>query len=110
MSSPCCETIPPPARQALIAVLGPRGILDRKEDLALYSYDGSVDQARPAMVVFPRTTEDVVRVVEITGKYNIPIVGRGSGTGLSGGAIPVSGGVVIGFARMNKILEIDVEN
>ena len=110
MSSPCCETIPAKARQELIAALGPRAILDRKEDLALYAYDGSVDQARPAMVVFPRTTEEVVRIVEITGKYHIPIVGRGSGTGLSGGAIPLSGGVVIGFARMNKILEIDLEN
>src|SRR5580692_6497374 len=110
MSSPCCETIPSNARQELIAVLGPRGILDRKEDLALYEYDGSVDKARPAMVVFPRTTDDVVKIVEITGKYNIPIVGRGSGTGLSGGAIPRSGGVVVGFARMNKILEIDLEN
>jgi glycolate oxidase len=110
MSSPCCETIPPEAREELIAALGAKGILDRKEDLALYAYDGSVDTARPAMVVFPRTTEDVVRIVEITGRYHVPIVGRGSGTGLSGGAIPLSGGVVIGFARMNKIIEIDVEN
>ena len=110
MSSPCCDKIPAAARQELLAALGSRAILERKEDLALYSYDGSVERGRPAMVVFPRTTEDVVRIVEITGKHNIPIVGRGSGTGLSGGAIPVSGGVVIGFARMNKILEIDLEN
>ena len=78
MSSPCCDTIPPKARQELIATLGPRAILDRKEDLALYEYDGSVDRARPAMVVFPRSTEDVVRIVEITGQYNIPMVGRGA--------------------------------
>lgn len=110
MSSPCCDKIPGRARDELIAVVGPRGILDRPEDLALYEYDGSVDKHRPAMVIFPRTTEDVVRIVEITGKYNIPIVGRGSGTGLSGGAIPLQGGVVIGFSRMNKILEIDLEN
>jgi glycolate oxidase len=84
--------------------------LDRPEDLALYEYDGSVDKARPAMVVFPRTTEDVVEIVTITAKYKIPIVGRGSGTGLSGGAIPRSGGVIIGFSRMNRILEIDLEN
>src|ERR1035438_7149587 len=102
--------LPSAAKQKLIGLLGPRGVLDRPEDLALYEYDGSVDKARPAMVVFPRTTEDVVKIVEITGKYNIPIVGRGSGTGLSGGAIPVAGGVVIGFARMNKTLEIDLEN
>jgi glycolate oxidase len=110
MSSPNCDKIPVAAKQELLGALGPRAILDRPEDLALYGYDGGVDTARPALVVFPRTTEDVVRIVEITGKFNIPIVGRGSGTGLSGGAIPRSGGVVIAFARMNKILEIDLEN
>src|SRR6185437_12660023 len=110
MSSPCCESIPSAARQELNATLGERGVLERKEDLALYEYDGSVDRARPSMVVFPRTTEEVVKIVNITRKHKIPIVGRGSGTGLSGGAIPVSGGVVVGFSRMNKILEIDLEN
>ncbi|MSV28559.1 MAG: FAD-binding protein [Bryobacterales bacterium] len=62
------------------------------------------------MVVFPRSTEDVVAIVRITNEYSIPIVGRGSGTGLSGGAIPRAGGVIIGFSRMNRILEIDLEN
>ncbi|HTM51115.1 MAG TPA: FAD-linked oxidase C-terminal domain-containing protein [Bryobacteraceae bacterium] len=102
--------LPPEARKELAALLGPRGYLDRPEDLLLYEYDGSVDKARPEMVVFPRTTEDVVAIVKITGKHNVPIVGRGAGTGLSGGAIPRAGGVTIGFARMNRILEIDLPN
>ena len=110
MSSPCCERIPAKARDELLAVLGPRGILDRPRTSRIYEYDGSVDKVPSAMVIFPRTTDDVVKIVEITAKYNIPIVGRGSGTGLSGGAIPRSGGVVIGFSRMNKILEIDLDN
>src|SRR5207249_8842523 len=84
------------------------GYLDRSEDLLLYEYDGSIDKARPEMVVFPRSTEDVVAIVKITGKHNVPIVGRGAGTGLSGGAIPRAGGVTIGFSRMNRILEIDL--
>src|SRR5271170_2613024 len=91
-------------------LLGPRGYLDRSEDLTLYEYDGSIDKARPEMVVFPRTTEDVVAIVKITREHGVPIVGRGAGTGLSGGAIPRAGGVTIGFARMNKILDIDIEN
>src|SRR5438045_8595599 len=62
------------------------------------------------MVICPRTTEDVVAIVKITNEYKIPIVGRGAGTGLSGGAIPRQGGVTIGFSRMNRILEIDLEN
>ncbi len=102
--------IPAEARRKLTAVVGARGYLDRPEDLLLYEYDGSVDKARPDMVVFPRSTEDVAAIVGITAEYSIPIVGRGSGTGLSGGAIPRAGGIIIGFSRMNRILEIDLDN
>ncbi|MEP6717387.1 MAG: FAD-linked oxidase C-terminal domain-containing protein [Terriglobia bacterium] len=102
MSSPCFEK--------LKAVVGPKAFLDRPEDLLLYEYDGSVDKARPEMVVFPRTTAEVSSIVNITAEYGVPIVGRGAGTGLSGGAIPRSGGVIVGFSRMNKILEIDLVN
>ena len=63
------------AKKELAAVVGPKGYLDRPEDLMLYEYDGSVDKARPEMVVFPRTTEDVVAIVKITDEYKIPIVG-----------------------------------
>jgi glycolate oxidase len=102
--------LPPQAKKKLASVVGRKGYLDKPEDLLLYEYDGSVDKARPEMVIFPRTTEDVVAIVKITNEYGIPIVGRGAGTGLSGGAIPREGGVTIGFARMNRILEIDLEN
>ena len=71
MSSPSCEAFPAKARDELIAAIGARFILDRPEDLALYEYDGSVDKSRPAMVVFPRTTGDVVKIVRITSKYNM---------------------------------------
>ena len=102
--------LPAAAKQQLIDLLGPRGYLDSPEDLTLYEYDGSVEKGRPEMVVFPRNTEDVVAIVKITGECGVPIVGRGAGTCLSGGSIPREGGVVVGFARMNRILEIDLEN
>jgi glycolate oxidase len=102
--------LPAQAKKELTALLGPRGYLDRPEDLSLYEYDGSIDKARPDLVVFPRTTEDVVSIVKITREHHVPIVGRGAGTGLSGGAIPREAGVTIGFSRMNRILEIDLEN
>jgi glycolate oxidase len=102
--------LPAAAKKKLIEILGPRGYLDRPEDLTLYEYDGSVDKSRPEMVVFPRTTEEVASIVKTTAEFGIPIVGRGAGTGLSGGAIPRAGGVTIGFARMNRILEIDIAN
>lgn len=102
--------LPTQAKTQLIDAVGPKGYLDRPEDLVLYEYDGSVDKARPEIVVFPRSTEQVVAVVKIAREHGVPLVGRGAGTGLSGGAIPRSGGIVCSFARMNRILEIDLEN
>src|ERR1700688_2909257 len=100
----------PAAAKAIDKLLGPRGYLHKPEDLTLYEYDGSVDKARPELVVFPRSTADVVALVKLAQEHQIPIVGRGAGTGLSGGALPRAGGIVISFARMNRILEIDLDN
>jgi len=91
-------------------LLGSSNVLHKIEDLMLYEYDGSVEKARPDLVVFPHTTEDVSQIVKLAAKHNVPIVGRGSGTGLSGGALARGGGVMIVFARMNRILELDLEN
>ncbi len=102
--------IPAAARHELVSWLGAQRCLDKPEDLTLYEYDGGVDKAKPEMVVFPRSTEEVVKIVNITRAHGIPLVGRGAGTGLSGGAIPRAGGVIVSFARMNRILEIDLIN
>jgi glycolate oxidase len=102
--------IPAGCKDRLVKLLGPRGYLDRPEDLSLYEYDGGIDKHRPDLVVFPRTTEDVSGIVRLAGEYQVPFVGRGAGTGLSGGAIPREGGIMVAFARMNRILEIDYEN
>ncbi len=98
------------ARHELASIVGPRHALTRAEDLALYEYDGGVDKARPEMVVFPTQTEQVAALVRTAIRHELPITGRGAGTGLSGGAIPRRGGLAISFARMNKILEIDLPN
>ncbi len=102
--------LPSAARAKFAELLGPGGCLDRPEDLTLYEYDGSVEKARPELVVFPRSTADVVGIVNIAREYGIPVTGRGAGTGLSGGSIPRMGGLVVAFARMNRILEIDTAN
>lgn len=91
-------------------LLGPKGYLHKPEDLILYQYDGGIDTAMPDLVVFPRSTEDVVALAKLAAAYHLPILGRGAGTGLSGGAIPRAGGIVIAFGRMNRILEIDLAN
>jgi glycolate oxidase len=94
----------------LEAVLGKNAVLSDAADLKLYEYDGGVDRALPEAVVFPRDTRQVVAAVKIAQAHGMPIVGRGAGTGLSGGAIARSGGLIVSFARMNRILELDIEN
>jgi glycolate oxidase len=97
-------------KQRLIALLGERACLDKPEDLALYEYDAGVDKRQPDIVVFPQTTEQVAAVAKLAGEFHTPFVGRGAGTGLSGGAIPREGGILLAFARMNRLLETDVVN
>src|ERR1041384_5536472 len=102
--------IPAALRKKVRSLLGPRGYLDERADLALYEYDGGVDKHAPDLVRFPRTTEDVAALVKLAREFGVPFVGRGAGTGLSGGAIPREGGIMIAFARMNRILDINLEN
>jgi glycolate oxidase len=94
----------------LKTILGADGVLHRPEDLMLYEYDGGLSTGSPEAVVFPRSTEQVAGVLRLASQNGIPIVPRGGGTGLSGGAIARNGGIVIAFARMNRILEFDLPN
>jgi len=98
------------AKRWLRAICGDANVLDTDIDLRLYEYDGGVDKHRPEVVVFPKSTEHVVKIVNLARERKIPFVGRGAGTGLSGGVIPRMGGIMISFSRMNRILEIDLPN
>src|SRR5580704_7883499 len=91
-------------------LLGPDNVLHKPEDLVLYEYDGSVEVARPNIVVFPQNTDDVVGIVALANRFQTPMVGRGAGTGLSGGALARKGGILTVFSGMNKILSVDAEN
>lgn len=102
--------IPAAIKDEIARRLGPRGYLDRADDMTLYEYDGGVDKHRPDLVVFPRSTEDVSAIAKLTFQHGIPLVGRGAGTGLSGGAVARAGGLMMSFSRMNRILEIDLDN
>lgn len=95
---------------SLQRLLGRDHVLYQPEDLMLYEYDGLSTHGTPDAVVFPLSTEDVVEIVRLAARERIPIVARGAGTGLSGGAVAAVGGIVVGFSRMNKILAIDLEN
>jgi glycolate oxidase len=96
--------------QELSALLGDRYVLHSPYDLMLYEYDASIDRSVPDVVVLPASTEDVAAIVKIAARHHVPVVPRGAGTGLSGGAIPIYGGIIIVFTRMNRILEIDYDN
>lgn len=91
-------------------ILGNDYVLHYPEDLLVFEYDGSIDKALPQAVVFPSTTSQVRQVVELAYDEGIPIVGRGSGTGLSGGAVASLGGLQVVLTRMNRIIEIDADN
>lgn len=91
-------------------IVGERYVIAHPEDLLVYEYDGSVDRAMPRAVVLPATAAEVSRTLALAYAAGVPVVGRGSGTGLSGGALAPPGGIQIAFTRMNRILEVDVEN
>ncbi|MBW4627190.1 MAG: glycolate oxidase subunit GlcD [Brasilonema octagenarum HA4186-MV1] len=93
------------------AVVGKNGVVQRREELITYECDGLTSyRERPAVVVLPRTTEQVAEVVKICDRHSIPFIARGSGTGLSGGALPVENCVLIVTSLMRQILKIDLEN
>lgn len=95
----------------LAAIVGPEAVLSKYEDLVTYECDGYVIQRGvPRAVVFPSTTEEVSAVVKCLSAQNVPFIPRGAGTGLSGGAIPLGGEVIISLVRMRKLLEVDFEN
>jgi glycolate oxidase len=93
------------------AILGKGGVVRRKEELLVYECDGLASyRHRPALVVLPRTTEEVAAIVKVCAQQAIPFIARGSGTGLSGGALPIDDCVLIVTARMKQILDVDLEN
>jgi glycolate oxidase len=87
--------------------VGRRWVLSAPEDLLVYEYDATIERGRPEAVVLPDSAEETAAAVRVARRYGVPITARGAGTGLSGGAIPCDGGVVIATARMNRVLEID---
>src|SRR5579859_4110781 len=94
--------------QALMAVLPNHCLLYREEDTVAYECDGLAAYRRlPLAVALPETESQVQRIVQICHRLDVPIVPRGAGTGLSGGAMPIRHGVVVSLARFRKIVEVD---
>ena len=105
--------MPPQERiiEILSGIFPSEALLTLREDLIPYSFDGTaVLQQMPAAVVFAQTVEEVSRLLKVANAEKLAIVPRGSGTGLSGGSVPVEGSVVLCLAQMSRILEVDPKN
>ena len=96
--------------EELRKIVGKGNVLDSDVNLQLYQYDAYLEERRPDAVVFVHSTEEVARVIKLCNVHGVPFVPRGGGTNLSGGTIPIKGGVVLEMIRMNRLLEVDTVN
>jgi len=97
-------------KNELARIVGPDRATDRSEDLVAYSLDAHTEEHLPDLVLFPLSTEEVSAIMKVAYREAIPVTARGSGTNLAGESIPLKGGIVLAFSRMDRILEIDPRN
>jgi len=93
--------------EELRRVVGKEHVIDSSNDLRIFERDASIEGCAPDAVVLPANAAEVSAVIKIASKNRIPVVPRGAGTGLSGGAVTIHGGIALQVTRMRKILEID---
>ncbi|MAG36785.1 MAG: FAD-binding oxidoreductase [Dehalococcoidia bacterium] len=99
-----------PLIERLRAIVGDDGVLTSGAALAAYEGDASQDRGAPTVVALPRNAAEVAEVVHVARQHSLPIVPRGAGTGLSGGAVAVEGGIVVATTRLNRIRRLDLAN
>jgi len=91
----------------LAKIVGKENVLSSKRDLLAYSYDATQQQEMPEVIVFTRSTAEISAVVKAAHQERMPVVPRAAGTGISGGTVPIRGGIVLELSRMNRILDLD---
>jgi len=91
-------------------IVGKPYISQKKEDLLCYSYDATQLMYLPEAVIFPNSAQKIAEILKLANQYRFPVVPRGAGSGMSGGAVPIRNGVVLAMNRLNRILEIDEKN
>jgi D-lactate dehydrogenase (cytochrome) len=96
-----------PALAGLRQLFAKRQLALHPVELLTYEVDAGFDRGQPDGVFFPESTADVSRIMQWADGAGVPLVARGAGTGLSGGAVPEHGGIVLSFSRMNRVLELD---
>ncbi|MGH9947018.1 MAG: FAD-binding oxidoreductase [Pyrinomonadaceae bacterium] len=100
----------PEVLEKLRAVVGDENIIVEPEQVEPYGADAVKEKFPPEAVVFPETTAEMVAILKLANEYVFPVTARGGGVGYTGGAVPIDGGIVIGTDRMNKIVEINVDD
>lgn len=103
-------TIHPDCLAQLERIVGASNFSASREDLVCYAYDSTAACYIPDAVVFPVSARQVSQIMQTAIRFRTPVIPRGSGSGMTGGALAVKGGIVIVFSRMNRIVEIDQEN
>src|SRR2546430_8808304 len=93
--------------EELRRIVGREAVVDSANDLRIFERDGSIEGAMPDAVVLASNTEHVAAVIKVAARHSIPVVPRGAGTGLSGGAVTIRGGIALQVTRMRRILNID---
>ncbi|RQD82132.1 FAD-binding protein, partial [Methanosalsum natronophilum] len=96
--------------QELQNIVGSNNATSSKSQLYCYCRDASQVKGMPEYIAKPSTTDEVVEIVKLANKYDIPIVTRGAGTGMAGGAVPIKGGILLDMSGMKKIMSIEPEN
>src|SRR5207244_7409341 len=99
--------LPKSVIEELRRIVGRESVIDAPNDLRIFERDGSIEGAMPDAVVLASSTEHVSAVIKVAARHHIPVVPRGAGTGLSGGAVTIRGGIALQVTRMRRILEID---
>jgi glycolate oxidase len=94
----------------LQAIVGEKHLATAREDLMCYSYDSTGMEYMPSAVAFPGSAAEICSIMTLANRERFPVIPRGAGTGMTGGALPVTGGLVLVMSRLNRILEIDVGN
>jgi glycolate oxidase len=97
-------------KKALLDIVGAQNYTDALIDLVSYSYDASQQRGRPDAAVWVENKEQISAILKLANEHRVPVIPRGAGTGLSGMAVPAEGGIVLDMARMNKILEVRIED
>jgi glycolate oxidase len=97
-------------KKALIDIVGEEGYTDNLIDMVSYSYDASEHRHRPSCAVWVESAEQVSEILKFANKELIPVIPRGAGTGLSGMAVPIRGGIILDLSHMNKIISISIED